>query len=390
MKKYISILIVFLIVSCSNKKEHQGIWYGKYEFDETLFPVLLKFEKDYYIDYFSVPYDTLEYKIDDNIVTAYSYHPYSNDIRNEYKFQLNPYGDSLSIYYPASDIKMTLYKASESNFVIDYLGDKNLKIDLPNGSGKEMILGRDFRLHRPMFLAYENENLVANFYDTSVVVDNEYYKFLYSKRKEEAKLRYYSFPVTLIADKDIKIADLNFLKYHLKLVELNSLNYVLHTEQYDSIKFISMRIPPLPEKEYEKVEQLGKVLPPPPPPPPSLEIDFIKEHSILFEINRNSIKHLDSIISESEIKRIIQERAKLDSKFIILFYLNETAVYQDYISFIGPVFNSFYELRDKYLSEKYENLNYYSQEKRDEAKRKHPIMLRELSKEEYKKTKYNL
>jgi len=389
MKKYISILIVFLIVSCSDKKEFQGFWYGKFEYDETQFPVLMKFEKGSYIDYYSVPYDTLKYEIDGNNVTAYYYHPYTDELMNEYNFQLSSFGDSLSLYYPASDTKITLYKTSESNFVLDYLGDKNLNINLPKGNRKEMVLGRDFRFHRPLYLTYQNDNLVANYYDTTVIVDNEFYKFLLKQREKEAEKDWFSIPVTIISDKNVKISDIKLLKEQLSLIGLRRINYILHSAEYNKVKTLSSYIP-FSEKEYEKARSLGLKLPPPPPPRVELDSNFVRKHSLLFEIKGQSILYNDTVIQEIELKKIIQEKAILDSKLEILFYLHETVVLQDYIDFVIPIYNSFYELRDQYLSEKYNDLSYYSEEKRDEAKRKYQLILGELNQKEFKKIKYNL
>jgi len=386
MKNFIIILIVFLITSCSNKKEYQGIWIGKIAIDETqVIPVLMKFENEYLIDYFSIPYDTLEYNIIGENITAFN-----RTLNEEYKFKLNRSKDNLTIFYPQSDRKLELHKSIESNFVYDFLSDKNLKIELPIGNAKEEVFGRDFNFLRPMYLTYQSEKLVANFFDTTVVVDSNYYKFLLKKQLQEPEREWFLYSVTLIADKNINISDIDLVKKQLNLVALNKINYILNSENYETVQLISMRTPPLPMSEYEKLDKCGLRLPPPPPPLPKNNSEFIKNHAILFEINGATILYNDTELQEFEIKKLIQEKAILDSNLTILFYLNENSVYQDYISFIDPVFSSFYELRDRYLSEKYKNLSYYSTEILDEAKKKHPIIIRELNQEEYKKTKYNL
>ena len=382
MKKYIYFSIVFLILSCSNKKEYQGVWYGKIAFDETQFiPVLIKFERSYYIDYFSVPFDTLEYTVKGNSITSKS-----NILDEEYHFKLYRKGDNLIVKYPQSDRQLELNKCIESNFVFDYLFDKTLKIELPKGNAKEKVFGKDFNFHRPLYLSYKAEKLVANFFDTTVVVDNEYYKFLLKKQLQEPEREWFLYPVTLIADRNIKISDLDLVKRQLSLVALNNINYILESGKYETVQLISMKTPPLPVSEYEKFSIPEFRLPPPPPPLPKFDSEFVKEHSILFELNKEKVLYNDT---EAEVKKLIQEKAILDSNLTILFYSNENLVYQDYILFVSTVFDTFYELRDQYLTDKY-GLNNYSSEQIDEAKKKYPIILRELKEEEYKKTKYNL
>ncbi len=386
MKKYILILITFLVVNCSNKKEFHGFWYGKFEYNGQKFPVLLKFEKDYYIDYFSIPFDTLEYKITGQNITASGIH-----LNQEYKYEYRHNEDSLSFFYPESGYKINLYRPSESNFVFDFLKDKELLIELPKGNREEKVLGEGYSFHRPLYLTYKNEKLVANFFDTTVVVDNEYYKFILSHKEYEFDAHWSVIPVTIIADKNVKSSDLSLLKEQLGLTELRRINYILDSKHYDKVKTFASYIPPT-EKEYEKAKSLGLKIPPPPPILTDLETEFFINHAIVFEINGQSILYNDSVIQEIELKKLIQKNSELysNSHFKILFYLNENTVLQDYIDFIVPVYNSIFELRDQYLSEKYNDLNNYSEKIINEAKERYPLALRELNQEEFTKTKYNL
>lgn len=385
MKNIFLILLVFLLLGCTNNKELEGYWYGesKYKFDRS--PTLIKFKNSTLIDFFGVTIDTVNYtRIQDIIRLQLG----ENEV-HEFKIKLNK--DKLSTFDSQSDsLIINLKKSEKDNFVFDYLNDKSLIIDLPIGRGLKKTFGHQISLNRPLYLTYKDNKLASNFLDTTVIVDSNYYKFLFSqnvpKYIEDRYLN--SQKISLIADKNIKISDFNLLINQLKIVGYSRIDYFMNSDSYDKVNLLPFRLRYLTQDEFEKYNTNENPLFP--VPPSTLEyLSQIKDTLLIVEVDRNIIKFNDSTFTEDEFKEFLETKISVDSKFHISYYITDNSTYQDFINFNDIVLNSYYDLRDGYLISKYgfsfrKNHGIYSKENQD-AQKKYPMRFGRINLEEFDK-----
>lgn len=388
--RHISIIVLtILTISCSNKQDFNGFYFGRFETDDFNLPVLVHFDNESYIDYFSVPYDTFSYnRVGDK------FHFKSKSYHQEYELTIVQKGNQLSYYRPDSDTLIFRLKKSESsNFMFDYLTDKKIKIDLPNGNGKSQTLGDDYRFHNPLYFSKVGNDLLVNFNDTTIKLDSNYYKFLLSYKSNLSEIDKYRFPITLIADKNLTIQELNRLKEHLRIVGYLKISYILTPQGYDKVSYIMRRIPPLTEYEISKYEAYNFDFAPLPPPPPRPDNDFILEHGLMLEYSQDNLMLNNDTIELSELRNKLRDKILSDPNTILAYFVVDTSTYQDYIKILDLVTNVYYDLRDDYLFDKY-GIKYRElwdiDERYEEAQEKYPMRVTELDSIDYKTIKYAL
>ena len=380
---------MILIISCSNKQDFNGFYYGRFETDDFNLPVLVHFDNESYINYFSVPYDTFSYnRIGDE------FHFKSKLFHQDYKLTIIQKGNQLLYYRPDSDTLIFKLKKSESsNFIFDYLADKQMKVDLPNGNGISQFFGDDYRFHNPLYFCKVGDNLVVNFNDTSLVLDDNFYKFLLTYKSKLFEINKNRFPITLIADKKLTIQELNKLKEHLRIVGYIRISYILASREYDKVNYISRRIPPLSEYEISKYEAYNFNFPPLPPPPPRPDNDFILNHGLMLEYSQGNFILNNDSIKLSELKNKLREKVLSNPETILAYFVADSSTYQDYIKILDLITNIYYDIRDDYLFDKY-GVKYrglWDNDKRyDEAQDKYPMRVTELDSTDYKTIKYAL
>ena len=378
-----------LLFSCSNK-DLDGLWFGQFENYTGRDPVLIKFENNDYIEYFSIDSDTLKYKYFRNKIYLTNRH----NEKNQFKISLE--NNELSLFDSKSDtLIVKLKKIKESNFVFDFLNDKSLKIELPSGKGLERTFGYSHRFNNPLYLSYKNNKLVANFFDTSISVDSNYYKFLIKKINYTGRemFEWEKNNVSLIADKNITGSDLDLIKKQLSIAGYSSVDYFLKSNSYDKINFFSLRLLDLSAEEKDKfnIKKDSFNIPLP------SRIDgaiALKERMLLVEINKGIIKINNKSITNDQFKNIIDSRIKSDTVVGVFYHLNNGSVYQDFININDKVINSIYNARDNYLNEKYgikfREYHRFKNEEIRSSKIKIPLIIGQLNSDEYEKIKNSL
>jgi len=381
MKNYFIFLISILLVCCSKTEKLEGFWYNRGELEHGDSPKLLKFEDNKMID-FSATFDTLSY-------TSFRNKLFLTNKRNErssVKFELEE--SKLVFINTKTDSVLYEFQKKESHhFIQDILEDKSLEVNLPSGDGIEKRYG-ETNLFTPLFITYKKDILTANFGNETIAVKNGFYEFLSKKLKYRfTELNFIK--VHIIADKNIKIQDFEFIKEQLLLAGCPYIKLCLKNNTYEFIKSFGMRIPlpsygctpslPGPNKNYDKDDgsiRLDDIFysGPPLPPPPIRN----KENTLMLEIGKNTIHINNKAISKAELKNKIQERSLKNSELTISYSYTNTAVYQDYITTLNIVNNSIVDLRKIYLKNTY-NIDYdfpaYNQkEEINESKQKFPFI----------------
>ncbi len=388
MKNSISILFLFLLISCSNEKNLEGYWYGGFKFDNDRTPTLVKFENNTFIDFFSAFNDTIVYKSNGNKI----YFKNSFNEKSELKIKLKD--NELSTYESNSDsLIITLKRRVSDNYIFDYLNDKDLVINLPDGNGVERTLGQHAYLKKPLYLTHKLNKLTANFLDTSVTVDSDYHKFLFSKLDLMHEYDKHSSIISLIADKDLKISDVNLLTTQLRIFGFSRIRYLLKSESYEKVNTIDFRLKALTENEYD-IYNIKENLRIPSPPSYMEYIAKSKDKLQLIEVEGDRIKLKDSILTENDFLKLLIPQMTSESDINFTYYMTDGSTYQDFIHFNDVILNAIYNVRDKYLMNKYgvkySRTSGFGNEKNKEAQTKHPLKLYRLNIEEYKKLKYNL
>ena len=387
MKKLL-LLILILTLSCENDKL-DGLWYGEFKGIAGRNPILLKFENKTIIDYFSYP-DTTRYKQFGNKIY------FKNSLSEKRELKISILNDELILFDSKADTLIVKLKRKQgTNFIFDYLNDKGLNIDIPSGQGLERTFGLSHRFTNPLYLSYKNNKLVANFFDTTVSVDSNYYKFLFNKIDSTGQelFEYEKNNVSLIADRNIKNSDLNLLKKQLKIAGYSSIDYLLSTDSYDKINYFSLRLKQLTSQEKNqfniKSDSLDIEL------PSGVESAlFHKEKILLLEVMNDSVKINNTVTSNSEFKSFIDSKIKSDTVIHVYYYLSENSVYQNFIDINDDVINSIYNARDNYLYKKYgfkfREYNRFKGEEIKKSQMKIPLILGQLNSSEYKKIKNSL
>jgi len=387
----IAALLIFLITCCSKKKELNGYWYGEFKFDKERSPALLKFENNTFIDFFSPFNDTTIYKSYGNKI----YFDNSFNEKRELKIKLK--NNELSTWESNSDsLIVILKKRVSSNLIFDYLNDKNLVLNLPEGKGEERIFGQSVYLKRPLYLAYKDNKLTANFLDSSVTVNSDYHKFLFSKLDSMHEYDKYSSinRISLIADRDLKISDIDLLTTQLRIFGFSKIRYFLKSESYEKVNTFDFRLKVLTDDEYEIYNIKENSLRIPPPPSHLEYIAKSKDKLRLIEVDRQKIKLNDSIVTENDLLKLLMPQMTSDSDLNFAYYMTDGSTYQDFIHFNDIILNAIYDVRNDYLmnkhNTKYSKVGGFGSKKNREVETKHPLRLIHLNLKEYKKLKYNL
>ena len=172
MKIRLLLFTFLLLVSCSNDKKLLGKWYGHQIGYNQKTPILIKFQENNLIDYFS-NYDTLIYKTTNHKIIIDT----KTGEKNILKYKLE--NTELKLFDSSNDsLLFTLNKSQKDIFALDYLSDKSLEINLPKGNGVTKIFGSNYKFNEPIYLAYKNDRLVANFRGFTTIVDNNFHELL--------------------------------------------------------------------------------------------------------------------------------------------------------------------------------------------------------------------
>lgn len=387
MRIALTFLILILFSSCSNNDELNGFWYGAVKTNQERFPILMKFENGNFIDYFSGDYDTIKYRYFRN---TFNFKNYMNETK---KYNTSLINNELSFFDSESNSLMfKVEKIKESNFVFDFLSDKSLIIDLPTGKGLE----KSFRTHRfenPMYLSYKNQKLTANFLDTTMIVNNRYHEFLRDRLKslEMDLFEWEIYRVSLIADKNIKISDLDLLKKQLKIAGYTTIDYFMKSNSYDKKNIFSLKLKELTEEEITKYDVLKDTMSLVMPSIVKSALEF-KGHLMLVELNNGEIKINDKTITDKEFVDLIYKKIESEEDLVVLYHLTEGSVYRDFIHINDLYINVIYDARDKYLTNKY-GFNFREEDRFkgkeiNESQKEIPLIINQLTEVEYEKIKY--
>ncbi len=338
-------------------------------------PVLVHFDDKEYIDYFSNYCDTFNYT-----GTGDKLHFKCKSYEEEYKLTIVKQNNQLFYYRPNSDTTiLILKKAQSSNYIFDYLSNKQLIIDLPEGKGKIQTFGDGNVFSNPLYYAKSGNDLVVSFNDTTLIFDNNFYKFLINYKSNLSVIDL-PFPIAIIADKNLKMEDMNRLKDQLRIVGFTKISYMLKLDGYEKVNYFAKRIPSLSEVEIAKFKARDFPFPPLLPSPPRLN-DFILENGVLVEYSNNGFILENESIGLLELENRLMNMIIADSSSVLAYYIPDNSTYQDYIKFIDITTNLVLDMREKYLLDKY-GIEYRelidSDKQYVEARKKFPMRAWEL------------
>jgi biopolymer transport protein ExbD len=387
MKIVITIFLSFLLICCSNKKELDGYWYGEFKLGTERSPALLKFENGSFIDFFGLDNDTINYKRFGNII----YYENSFNEKQESKIKLS--NNELTIFDSKSDsIIIVLKKSKNYNFVFDYLNDKNLKINLPSGKGLENKFSEFINLKWPIYVTHDENHLIANFLDTTVIVDVNFHKSFFHKKTSLNEIESFSNSnrISLIADKNLRISDIDLLMKQLKVMGFSRIDYYLKSGSYDKVNILTSSSRPLSKKEFNEFNT--KENPIPPVPPPFIDyISIFKGDLMIVKIEGNILTVNDSIMVKDDFNEFIKSKILSGKELAILYYISENSTYENFIRFNEIVYNTYYDIRDDFLKNKVglkfiENYDLMDKEIIN-VKKKYPLIFWQMDSLEYKKVK---
>lgn len=400
---------VFLITTaCSaNNIDIEGYWYGSYDNNGEISPLLFHFENGMLSDCFSTPTDTVAYKVKGNKVQTLSDDPYN--LLSRFIIEIND--QKLDFYFDSkSNYAFTLRKSESESFVYDYIINKKLKIELPLAAQKGGIKYDEFKLYNPIYFGTIENELVVHLYDTTVVFNDSFYKTLCTNKKLLHNLQNGSLDVCLLADKAISLKEINSLLKQLNALNLGGVFCITAPESYAEINYYLIDLLTISEKEevlYNSFKEglvtehatdddleemmagsdMFPSMPPPPPPEPDLEW-FVEEGLFLVERTSSGIKLNNKLCTNDEFRLKLKEEIQSNSYLEIPYYVSDSVTYQEYISVVDLIAGVYAELRNDYLFESYgvyyDELNANSM-KRREVERKFHMTLWRLDASEYRK-----
>ncbi|QCX38778.1 hypothetical protein FF125_10150 [Aureibaculum algae] len=384
MKKFTFILLSILTIGCANEVDIDGYWQGHFTFPKERVPALIKFENGKFIDFFGVYNDTVEYKRNDDKIL------FGNATTRSGVFKIKVNKNELTTFKNETDsIFVSLKKKQAERFIFDYLNDKNLKLELPDGHGIKRNIGPKY-FRNPLYLSYIDSNLVANFLDTTVHVNSKYHILLrklsdYSNHYENSL---HINKVTLIIDKNLKMSDVNLISNQLRLAGYLKVYYYLKSDSYEKINFLSTKLRPISEIDYHKYNSEENQLS---PPPPSFLLDYFKGEILRLYIDKNKVTLNDTIININKLNEFMKLKLLPNKELGVFYQISESSTYQDFIRFNDVIYNAYYDIRNVYLLQKY-NISYrdnfdYDKDEIIESKKTFPMFLKQIDSIEYEKVK---
>ena len=367
--KYLIIsFFVFLTISCGNNREINGFYYGK----NGEIPVLVNYNQGYYINYFAIPYDTSSYKR-----TGDEYHFKMNYYNLDYNLRIVQKGQILNYYLNDSDTLLyKLQKSKSSNYILDQLDDKEIKIDLPSGNGKTEILGHEFRIHNPLYITKDGKDVLVNFNNKTTFLNENFYQTLNSEQTIHRP-----FPITLIADQNLPIKELKNLQNHLKIAGYEKINFILFSKDYEKVNYFTRRIQPYSKTEiYESTLQRQDY----PPIPPTLisENNQKSKEELVIQHVQNNWKLNNSPIRQLDLMDQIANKIKSNPDLTLINSINFESTYKEYIEVLDVINTIYSRLRKEYLKEKYgsDYIDIYNHKNKIvEAEIKYPIRLVDMN-----------
>lgn len=379
---------IFLIVSCTKHTDFEGYWYGRYERDNIILPILVQLSDKKYIDYFAFPFDTFYYrKFGNKFQIKHEFqHP-------EYNFKITLKGNELLYYLlPSDTFIFKLNKSSSTNFFFDYLTEKRLKIDLPKGNGRKQVLGENHRIINPLYYTKIDNDLIINMNDTTQKLNSDFYKYLLNY-KSKISSTLFSYSISLIADNKLTMNEIDSLLRQLSIACYVNIFFILHSDNYEKVNYFSNRLLVPDESEFSKygIDNFKIILPPPQPPEP--ENEYLIKHGFFVEFSKGKILNNNKVISSFKFKELVKQSILSDSLSIVVYYIDNNSSYQDYIYLRDNIENVYFDLWDDYLLEKY-STNYRDirgyDNRNHEAYKKYPLRTWRLDSTDYIKIKYAL
>ncbi|WP_196886512.1 hypothetical protein [Aureivirga sp. CE67] len=375
MKKT-QVLILFLLlttlISCTKKVKMDGFYFGEIG-KENKYPTLIKFDHGKFIDYNYSPYNYFTYTQNGNSFEL------KNELNETSNFDIKEQNNLYSLF--VKDTLISVFEKQKStNFVFDNLKDKQIQINLPTGDTKEVnFKSHDFR--KLIYLGKKDDDLVVSFKDTTMKLSADFKEFLNNYYSNDELLEFPFFNFNIIADKNIKIKDLNYLKKILKTYETHFFNYFLESSKYDKVKKVSMGLKNVYSSLYnfELAEKVGPSIPRPPLP-------YREDHHFKIKFSNNQLYLNDTLITKKTLEKTLKnEIENYPTKTFISFYISEDSKYQDFIDLSLFLHNIYLDFRDSY-SEKIYNLKYEDLKDKSKIKdlqKKYPKLLYEIDSTSY-------
>lgn len=336
--------LVLLNLGCAVKENIDGFYFGRIESENNDIPVLISFQNNDYKDYFSLPYDSFNYVRKGNIFKLVS-----KTNNKEYDINIVQGKNELTYGGPYNkDIKLQLKKSKASNFMFDYLLDTEFEVELPAGKGTKRSYGYEHRFKNPMYFKKTKGKSVVHYKDSTIELSGNFYKYLLTTISKYSESIY--FPITLIAEKNLKQNEINCLIEQLRLAGFAKIEYVISTSEYDKISTISRVLPPFTETEMESYKANGINIFHLPPAP---NVYYSKIESLLIELGHQQIVYLGEKVTQNKFQELIRQNIQNRSKPVIIFCISEDALYQDFITFNTLLIDAYSDARDSLLMNRY-------------------------------------
>lgn len=352
-KSLFIILTFMIVVGCTEKVELDGLWQGQRVIESPLTPSAIKIEDNLIIDIYS------NYVAEFTRDRSTLFWKDGNGDQGKIDYEL--VDSTLYFYVADTDSLISKFERPKSkNIIDDIILNKSIDIQLPEGKGVLNQTVMIDNLRHSVYVYYKNHELTINYKGIDYPVDDSLFKVF----KEELNFSIIGIDdmkAYLIADKSIRLSEIELIKQHLKAGGYTNITFLLSTNgDYQSINSLSLRLEPLIKKDSIKYNLKQQ------------EVDryegipeFKKNSTLFLNFNGSNLNISSQSHSiESFQKEFVDKNYKEDT-VQILFSFDDKADYQVYITALDVVYNSIIGLRKSYLKEIY-NIDYHSDLPEDE------------------------
>ncbi|PLX14562.1 MAG: hypothetical protein C0597_09845 [Marinilabiliales bacterium] len=380
------ILSIILFNSCNNK-EIEDYWLQN---DHYSYPVVINFFENKYIES-PTSFDTLTYKVFNKKIR---FKRCGEEISTpNYKLK----DDTFKFIHSDSSI-FTFVRRKHEHCILDLFSQLNINIALPNQYCKEIDLNG---YENSLYLSYSKNRLSLNFNGEDVASMDTLKNIIWKYKNPTDELNFHKNKILLYADGSCPMNIIDNIRNQIAKSGILRVTYITYPENINYIELngLDMRLPPSKNWWNDLPDTLKKELPPPPPLPPEPEINDIHhgEYQNLFVVGNNSI-HVykndtytkEKLNTRQEVIDILNSVEDYQKYLTFTHYTNE-ATYNDFVTFVNLVFSFYYQKREEYsLNEFGYSDEDLSSDNRNLVRDKFPIIISEISYEEFEVYKKNI
>lgn len=364
------VISLFLNSCIKEKNPLIGKWIEKDNFTN---PMIYEISEDYYVIINSGVVERKFYKIKKDTFI------YDNYFQIE-KLRFKTNGSLLSFYSSETDSQLSSFeKFSNNNFIDFFNSKKNTSINLPEIHAKNLKWGTT---KNSIVCEYDGNGELIVFRNGELhLIDSlSFLKLLpnpddYWTRNNNN---------LIFCDKNVKLKDFNIVKNELMRGHLTRITYVT---QNNNKHLFGIRTG-LPFKDNHLPDSLISKYPQP-PPLPIFDLDCFTSRNILCLVKLDGIELNNKKRSWDNLHVLIKEKIKTVRGLVIHVNFDENLKYENYLLKLKKIRNIYYSIRNEYSQEKYNEPNYEDLENEAirKVRRKFPMSIREIDKEEYNEIK---